>query len=173
MESEMEKCGARGYGPLCPAGGLQMALRIKSKLCWLPRNGLCDTSGATGERERCGEEGRETGPGGGGSSQKAAATERKSPSNEFLKYLKINCLWKKEKKKKRKSSTDSQYAGLERGPSEKLPSPSICPHLSHFNTFWQRSLTFSRLSLGHQHACRCWTNTPSLNRGQVSHFVTN
>lgn len=33
MESEMEKCGAQGYGPLCPAGGLQMALRIKSKLC--------------------------------------------------------------------------------------------------------------------------------------------
>lgn len=76
--------------------GLQMALRIKSKLCWLPRNGLCDTSGATWE-------GGKTGAEGGGWRRGAAATEWKSPSNEFLKYLKINCLWK--------SSTDSWYAG--------------------------------------------------------------
>lgn len=34
---------------------------------------------------------------------RAAAIEWKSPSNEFLKYLKINCLWK--------SSTDSWYEG--------------------------------------------------------------
>lgn len=37
--------------------GLQMALRIKSKLCWLPRNGLCDTLGATGEGGKTGAEG--------------------------------------------------------------------------------------------------------------------
>lgn len=37
--------------------GLQMALRIKSKLCWLPRNGLCDTSSATWGGERGGEGG--------------------------------------------------------------------------------------------------------------------
>lgn len=31
MESEMEKYGTLGSGPLCPAERLQMALRIKSK----------------------------------------------------------------------------------------------------------------------------------------------
>lgn len=139
MESEMEKCGTRGYGPLCPAGGLQMALRIKSKLCWLPRNGLCDTSGATGERERCGEEGRETGPGGGGSSQKAAATERKSPSNEFLKYLKINCLWKKKKKKAQQTADMQAWNG---GQVKSCPLPPfvlIWASLTPFGSVFSRS----------------------------------
>lgn len=31
METEMEKYGMQGYGLLCPAERLQMALRIKSK----------------------------------------------------------------------------------------------------------------------------------------------
>lgn len=64
--------------------GLQMAFRIKSKLCWLPRNRLCITAGSAGAEEKAATEGA-----------RAAATVWKSLSNEFLKYLKINCLWKK------------------------------------------------------------------------------
>lgn len=72
--------------------GLQMAFRIKSKLCWLPRNGLCITAGNTGTEGKAATEGA-----------RAAAAVWKSLSNEFLKYLKINCLWKK--------STHGWYAG--------------------------------------------------------------
>lgn len=130
----------RGYGPSVSCRGLQMALRIKSKLCWLPRNGLCDTSGATWE-------GGKTGAEGGGWRRGAAAVEWKSPSNEFLKYLKINCLWK--------SSADSWYAGW-MGAKWKV---ALSLHFSSSQPLLYLGIIhFLTLTCRHGHACRYCTN---------------
>lgn len=93
IENAIEKVQHVGLQASVSCRGLQMAFRIKSKLCRLPRNGLCITVGNTGTEGKAATEGA-----------RAAAAVWKSLSNEFLKYLKINCLWKKK-------STHGWYAG--------------------------------------------------------------
>lgn len=155
METEMEKYGMPGYGLLCPAERLQMALGIKSKVCWLQRNGFCDTSGATvewGEVDR--PQWRRL------KSKGWSRTVEIAFKWLFLKNLKINCLWKK---KKKKSSADRWYAGCERKSRPLPPLVLVWASPSH---------ALARLVV-HRRACWCWSNAPELKRGQVFYFTSD
>lgn len=112
--------------------GLQMALRIKSKLCWLPRNGLCDTSSATW---------------GGGEGGGATLAQREEAEGEGCSHtLKIAFKWVFEISKNKlplKKLNRQLIRGLDGDQVKSCPLPSISPHLSLFYTL--ASFIFSRL----------------------------
>lgn len=95
-----------GYEPLCPAGDYRWPSELNQNCADAKKRALrhigCHMRGGCDWRR------------GKRLTARAAAMEWKLPSNEFLKYLKINCLWK--------SSTDSWYAGWMRAKLKVAPS---------------------------------------------------